>query len=234
MVWPHHEGDDHEHDFHPYRRRRDFAGPAGATRLAAAAAAAAVPFALSSLSGDTGAEITASLVDDAVPLTLGSIVAVLASAGLFLAAVRLATVVTGAAGRVVAAAGAAVALMFALYYSTFGAAAIVAAQMLSEPGAGLGEATTLLVNLAEMTRYAPGLALVVAAFVARRGLPRPVGIAAGVLALLTIVPFTSWVAALLIPLWLAASAAVCGSRSTEGGHQPRVPGPPLNGPAPGR
>ena len=173
-----------------------------------AAAGAVVPFALSSFSGDSGAEITASLIDDAMPITLGSITAVLVSAGLFLAAIRLGTVVRGAAGRVVATAGAAVAMMYALYYSSFGAGAIVAAQMLSEPGAGVGEATALMVNLTEVARYAPGLALVVAAFVARRTLPRPVGIAALVLAVLTIVPFTSWVAALLIPLWLGVSAAV--------------------------
>ena len=58
------------------------------------------------------------------------------------------------------------AMMYALYYSSFGAGAIVAAQMLSEPGAGVGEATALLVNLTEVARYAPGLALVVAAFMA--------------------------------------------------------------------
>ncbi len=142
---------------------------------AAAAAAAVVPFALSSFSGDTGTEITASLVDDAMPITLGSITAVLVSAGLFLAAARLGAVVSGIAGRIVATAGAAVAMMFALYYASFGAGAIVAAQMLSEPGAGVGEGTALLVNLTEVTRYAPGLALVVAAFMARRSLPRPVG-----------------------------------------------------------
>ena len=182
----------------------------GRARLvcAAAAAAAAVPFALSSFSGDTGTEITASLVDDAMPITIGSIIAVMVSAGLFLAAARLGAVVTGLAGRIVATAGAAVAMMYALYYSSFGAGAIVAAQMLSEPGAGVGEATALMVNLTEVARYAPGLALVVAAFMGRRSLPRPVGIAAVVLAVLTIVPFTSWVAALLIPLWLAVSAAV--------------------------
>jgi hypothetical protein len=173
-----------------------------------AAAAAVVPFALSSFSGDTGAEITASLVDDAMPITLGSITAVLVSAGLFLAAARLGAVVRGMPGRVMATAGAAVAMMYALYYGSFGAGAIVAAQMLAEPGAGVGEGTALLVNLTEVARYAPGLALVVAAFVARRRLPRAVGIAAGVLAFLTIVPLTSWVAALLIPLWLAVSAAV--------------------------
>ncbi len=185
-------------------------GPERSARIVCglAAVAAAVPFTLASLSGDSGAEITAGLVDDAVPLTVASIVAVLASAGLFLAAARLSDAIGGMAGRVVAGAGAAVALMFALYYSTFGAAAVVASQMLEEPGAGLGEGASLLLNLAEITRYAPGLALVAAAFVARRRLPRAVGIAAGVLAFLTIVPLTSWVAALLIPLWLAVSAAV--------------------------
>ena len=182
----------------------------GRARLvcAVAAAAAVVPFALSSFSGDTGTEITTSLVDDAMPITLGSITAVLVSAGLFLAAARLGAFVTGMAGRIVATAGAAVAMMYALYYSSFGAGAIVAAQMLSEPGAGVGEGTALLVNLTEVARYAPGLALVVASFMGRRSLPRPVGIAAVVLALLTIVPFTSWVAALLIPLWLAVSGAL--------------------------
>jgi len=182
----------------------------GRARLvcAATAATAVVPFALSSFSGDTGSEITASLVDHALPITVGSITAVLVSAGLFLAAARLGAVVTGLAGRVVATAGAAVAMMYALYYSSFGAGAIVAAQMLSEPGAGVGEGTALMVNLTEVARYAPGLALVLAAFMVRRALPRAVGIAAAVLAVLTIVPFTSWVAALLIPLWLAVSAAL--------------------------
>ncbi|MGH3307867.1 MAG: hypothetical protein ACRDOX_09265, partial [Nocardioides sp.] len=143
-------------------------GPERSARIVCglAAAAAAVPFTLASLSGDSGTEITAGLVDDAVPLTVASIVAVLASAGLFLAAARLSDVIGGMAGRVVAGAGAAVALMFALYYSTFGAAAVVASQMLEEPGAGLGEGASLLLNLAEITRYAPGLALVAAAFVA--------------------------------------------------------------------
>ncbi len=185
------------------------AGPERSTRIVCglAAAAAVAPFALASLSGDSGAEITAGLINDTVPLTVASIVAVLASAGLFLAAARLSEAIGGVAGRVAAGAGAAVALMFALYYSTFGAAAVVASQMLEEPGAGLGEGASLLLNLAEITRYAPGLALVAAAFVARRRLPRAVGISAGVLAFLTIVPLTSWVAAVVIPLWLGLSAA---------------------------
>ena len=174
---------------------------------AATAAAAVVPFALAGLSGDTGTEITAGLIDDAVPLTVASIVAVLSSAGLFLAAARLSTTIGGMAGRVAGTAGAAVALMFALYYSTFGAGAVVASQMLQDPTGGLGEGASLLLNLAEITRYAPGFALVVAVFVARGRLPRPVGISAAVLVVLTLVPLTSWVAALLIPLWLGVSAA---------------------------
>lgn len=184
-------------------------GPERSARIVCglAAAAAVVPFTLAGLSGDSGTEITAGLLDETVPLTIASIVAVLASAGLFLAAARLSEAIGGMAGRVASGAGAAVALMFALYYSTFGAAAVVASQMLQEPGAGLGEASSLVLNLAEITRYAPGLALVAAVFVARRRLPRTVGISAGVLAFLTIVPITSWVAALLIPLWLGLTGA---------------------------
>lgn len=174
----------------------------------AAAAAALVPFALANLSGDTGAEITAGLVEDASMLAVATIVAMLVAAALFLAAVRLASAVGGRAGRVVAASGAAVALMFAAYYSTFGAAAVVATQMLESPGAGLGESASLLLNLTEITRYAPGFALVVAAAVARHALPKGVAMTAAVLAFLSLVPFTSWVAALLIPVWLLVSATV--------------------------
>ncbi|MGH3346564.1 MAG: hypothetical protein ACRDO4_06245 [Nocardioides sp.] len=177
--------------------------------LAAATALGAVPvFALMSLSGDTGAEITRGLVDDTVPLTIGSILAVLVSAGLVACAVRLARTVPGDAGGVIALAGGAVALMYAGYYSVFGAGAVVATEALSAPGPGLGEAASLLLNVAEITRYAPGLALVGAAVVARRHLPRGTGVAAGVLVLMTLVPFTSWVAALLIPVWLGVAAAM--------------------------
>jgi hypothetical protein len=179
-------------------------------RLACAAAAVvAVPvFALASLTGDSGVQITAGLADDVVPLTVASILAVLVSAGLFLAAVRLGRSTGGDCGRVIAAAGAAVALMYAGYYAVFGAGAVVASQMLSDPGPGLGEAASLLLNIMEITRYAPGLALVAAAVVAGQRLPRVVRIPAGILAVLTLVPLTSWVAALLIPVWLGVSAAL--------------------------
>jgi hypothetical protein len=46
---------------------------------------------------------------------------------------------------------------------------------------------------------------------ARNVLPRPVWIAAAAIAVLTVVPFTSWVAALLAPVWLGASAATLRS-----------------------
>ena len=178
----------------------------------AAAAVGAVPvFALTTLRGDTGAEITAGLAADATTLTIASTLAVLVSAGLFVAAGRLGRVVSGDAGRVVSMAGAAVALMYAAYYSVFGAGGVVADQMLTSPGPGLGEATSLLLNITDITRYAPGLALVAAAVAGRRHLAGGVWVTASVLGVMTIVPLTSWVAALLIPVWLGASAALTTS-----------------------
>lgn len=189
---------------------RRFAAPDRTVRLACALAAVAaigvVP--LMSLSGTTGEEIVAGLVDSAVTSTVGSILAVLVSAGLFLAAVRLSRVVPGLSGAVIGVAGAAVAMMYAIYYAAFGAGTIVATQMLDNPGPGLGEAASLMLNVAEVARYAPGLALVVAAAAAGSHLPRAVRWIAVLLAVLTLVPFTSWVAALLIPVWLGISAAV--------------------------
>lgn len=181
--------------------------PWGRIVCAAAAAGTVVPFALAQLSGDSGAEITAGLVDDATMLATSSIVAVLVAAGLFLAAVRVGRAVGGDGGLLVTAAGSAVALMYAGYYSVFGAGGVVATQMLDDPGAGLGESASLLLNVMEIARYAPGLALVVAVLAAGRHLPRWVRVTAWVLTVLCLVPLTSWVAALLIPLWLGAVAA---------------------------
>lgn len=190
-------------DTAPPARRR----PWGRLVCAAAAAGTVVPFAMSGLTGDTGAEITAGLVDDATLLMVGAIVAVLVAGGLFLAAVRLGRAVGGDAGLVVTAAGSAEALMFAAFYAVFGAGGIVASQMLEEPGAGVGESAAMLLNVMEVTRYAPGLALVAAVLVGGSQLPRWVRVTAGVLVVLCVVPFTSWVAALLIPAWLGAVAA---------------------------
>jgi hypothetical protein len=172
------------------------------------AAVAIAPFATSELTGSTGTAITAGLVEDGVVLMVGSIVAVLAAAGLFLAAVRLGRAVGGDAGLLVTAAGSAVALMYAGYYAVFGAGGVVATQMLDEPGPGLGEAASLMLNVMEIARYAPSLALVAAVVVAGRHLPRWVRVSAGLLTFLAIVPLTSWVAALVAPVWLGVTAAL--------------------------
>jgi hypothetical protein len=171
------------------------------------AVVAVAPFATSQLTGSSGAAITAGLVEDSVLLMVGSMTAVLVASGLFLAAVRLGRAVGGDAAPLVTAAGCAVALMYACYYAVFGAGGVVATQMLDEPGPGLGEATSLLLNVMEIARYAPGLALVAAVVAAGRHLPRWVRVTAGLLTFLAVVPFTSWVAALLVPVWLGVTAA---------------------------
>ena len=172
---------------------------------AAGAALALVPLALCSFSGETGAQITADLAQNASRLEAGAAVAAVAAALLVLAAVRLgrragSTVLTGA--------GIAVAVLFAAYYASFGAGGVVAGMMLDDPGPGVGEGTALLVNMTELARYGVGLAVTVAAVAARAALPKAVWLTAAALAVLTAVPFTSWVAALLIPLWLGFSGIV--------------------------
>jgi hypothetical protein len=186
--------------------------PRSWSRIACAASAvgAVAPFALLELTGDSGAEITAGLVDDRLTLILGTYVAVLVSAGLFVAAVHLGRRVPDVGGALVTAAGSAVALMYAAYYGVFGAGAVIAS---GESGPGLGEAAWHALNLMEIARYAPGLALVVAGVAAGASLPRAVRVTAAVLVVLTLVPLTSWVAALLIPVWLGVSAAVTIPRS---------------------
>jgi hypothetical protein len=180
-------------------------------RLASAAAAglALVPLALCSFSGETGAQITADLVENATRLQSGAAVAAGAAALLVLAAVRLgrragSTVLTGA--------GIAVAVLFAAYYASFGAGGVVAGMMLENPGPGVGEGTALLVNMTELARYGVGLAVTGAAVAARATLPKGVWVAAAALAVLTVVPITSWLAALLIPLWLGACGTVRSDR----------------------
>lgn len=173
-------------------------------------------FALTDLgTSDAGAAVTAVLVEDRTALTAGSLLALLVSAGLILSAVRLARSVSGDAGRVMLIAGSGVALLYAAYYGVFGAGTVVATQMLADPGPGLGEASLLLLNMAEIARFAPGLALVVAAVVARRELPGALWGTATALLILVLLPFTTWVAALLTPVWLA----VAGARRSGGGAE---------------
>ena len=203
----------------PFTAARAVGSPDRAARaVCLASAALTVPvFALSSLGGgDTGAAITTVLVEDRAALTVGSLLAVLVAAGLMLSAVRLGRSVSGDAGRVLLVAGSGVGLLYAAYYGVFGAGAVVASQVLGEPGAGLGEASILLLNMTEIARFAPGLALVAAAVVARRELPRPLWVAAAALLVLVFVPFTTWVAALLTPVWLAVAGATRGGTHGSG------------------
>ncbi len=178
-----------------------------------AALASLVPFTLCQLQGQSGSAITSGLVEDATSQQLGATVATFVAALLVPAALRIARRSSGLSGAVIGAAGVAVAVMYAAYYASFGAAAVVADQMLDQPGPGLGEATALVLNLTEITRYAPGLALMAAVVVARKVFPRGVWISAGLLAALTMFPLTSWVAALLIPVWLGATCAALGQNS---------------------
>jgi len=61
-----------------------------------------------------------------------------------------------------------------------------------------------MINLAELTRYAPGTALLAAAVLARRVLPKPLMIVAVVQLALTFVPFTTWLVTIVVPTWLGA------------------------------
>lgn len=167
-------------------------------------------------SGDSGAAITRVLVEDRTALTVSSLLATVVAAGLLLAAVRLGRSVSGDAGRLLLVAGSGVAVLYAAYHGVFGAGAVVATQMLEDPGPGLGEAALLLLNQTEIARFAPGSALMAAAVVARRELPRAVWETAAALLVLLLVPFTTWVAAVLTPLWLAVAGATRGATPSPG------------------
>jgi hypothetical protein len=183
--------------------------------LLAAAVTAGCFFALGiGVAGDTGAEVTAGLVDDVARYQLASVLAIFAAVGLGLAAVRLGRRIGGQAGTVATAAGAAVAFLCAAYYSAYAAGASVASFVIDDPGPGVGEATLVLLNGIEFARYAPGLLLVAAVLAARRRLPRSVTVPAWVLLVVMLVPMTTWVAALLVPVWLGVAAAVTPAGSS--------------------
>ena len=156
--------------------------------------------------------MTERLTDNAARYQLASILAIFAAAGLGLAAVRLGRRIGGQAGSVATVAGAAVALLCAAYYSAYAAGSNVASFVIDDPGAGVGEATLVLLNGLDLARYAPGLLLVAAVLAARRRLPRSVTISAWVLLVVMLVPMTTWVAALLIPVWLGVTAVLVPAR----------------------
>lgn len=72
-----------------------------------------------------------------------------------------------------------------------------------------------MLNVVEITRFAPGIALVVAVVAARRAFPKPVVIGAGVLAVLYLLPFTGWMAALVVAVWLGLAAAAVSWRDRD-------------------
>lgn len=158
------------------------------------------------LVGDSGADVTAALVDEAIRLQLTAITAMFAAVALCVAAVRLGRRIGGDAGSTATVAGVAVSLLMSAYYSVPAAGALVADLLLNDPGPGVGEASLVLLNVVEVTRYAPSLLLVAAVLVARRRLPKAITVSAGLLAVLTVFPMTSWIAAVLIPIWLGVCA----------------------------
>lgn len=186
-----------------------------AARLAApfcllGAVAAAGCFAVLGIgeSGGTGAEVTAKLGDDAARYQLASVLAIFTSIPLAVAAARLGRRIGGDAGRLATLAGVLVAVLMAAYYSAYASGVAVAEFVLDEAGPGVGESTLVLLNLVEFTRYAPGLLLIGAVLAARSRLPRGITIPAWVLLVLTVVPMTTWLAALVIPVWLGVTGAL--------------------------
>lgn len=166
--------------------------------------------------GGTGAEVLAHLDQHATRYQLASILATFAALPLTLAAVTLGRRIGGDAGRLATAAGVTVAFLMAAYYSAYAAGVAVSQFVLDEAGPGVGESSLVLLNLVELTRYAPGLVLVGAVLVARRRLPRTITVPAWVLLAAMVVPVTTWLAAILTPVWLGVAGALAGR--SKGDH----------------
>jgi hypothetical protein len=173
-------------------------------------ALAVVPLFGDPLRGSDGGAVGDALVSVAMKAQLVAIAAVFASAALMVAAARLRAALPGLAGHVAGAAGTATAVLFAAYYSTFAAGAIVGDLVLTTRSPGLGEATLVVLNVVELVRFGTGFALLVAAAAAlrTRALPRTVGIVAAVLAVAQALPMTGWLAALAVPVWLGVAGAL--------------------------
>ncbi len=198
------------------QRSNEWAAPA-LCLLGTALAVAVVRVMGYGLEVSDGAGATERLIESAGRWQLASMLALVAAAALVLAAVRLGRHIGGVAGVVATGAGTAVAFLLGAYYSSFAAGAVAASYSLDNPGPGLGEATLVVVNMVELTRYAPSLLLLVAALVARKTLPKPLTITAGVILAMVFLPFTTWVAAILTPIWLGVAGAVAlrgGPRSS--------------------
>ena len=180
-------------------------------------AVAVVPVMGLGLNAPDGAGVTRLLIDDAGTWQSASMLALFAAAALCLAAVRLGKRIGGTGGVVATGSGIAVAFLLGAYYASFAAGAVVATHVVDNAGPGLGEGTLVVANMVELTRYAPSLVLLAAALVARRSLPKPVTIAAAVILAMIFLPFTTWIAAILTPVWLGVAGAVSrGAAPTDG------------------
>jgi len=186
------------------RGQRSLAGPISA---AAGVTGSALIFLLGNpLSSTTGAGITDDLISNDTRLHAVAWLAALACAGLILASTRLSRSAGGTTGRVIAASGASVAVLMLAYYASFAAGSVVATNGVTDPGAGLGEATLVILNTFSLTMIGPAFALLVAAS-ASPTLPGPSRVTGALVAVLLVVPFTYWIANLIIPLWLGLVAA---------------------------
>ncbi len=176
--------------------------------LGAVLAAAAVLALGDRITATDGVGLAQQLSDQAGPITLAAILATYAATALPVAVARVSRAVEGEAGAVVAYAGAATALLLALYYGSFAAGSIVGTELLAVPSAATGEAALVVANMIEFGRYAAGLALALGVTVAYRRVPKSLAISAIAMAVLAATPFTAWVAAILIPIWLGIAGAL--------------------------
>jgi hypothetical protein len=189
--------------------RRSLAGPISAA--AGVTGSALIVLLGNPLSSTTGAGTTDDLLANDMRMHGVAWLAALACAGLILAATRLSRSAGGGSGRVIAASGASVAVLMLAYYASFAAGSTVATNGITDPGAGLGEATLVVLNAFSLTMVGPALALLVAT-AASPTLPRTSRATGALLAVLLLVPFTYWIANLLIPLWLGLVAATGSGR----------------------
>ncbi|KAB7745241.1 hypothetical protein GA707_04650 [Nostocoides sp. F2B08] len=155
----------------------------------------------------TGDGVTQGLIDGATSLQAMSLLAVFASAALIPAAARLGSAIGGAAGRVVTAAGTATAVLLTAYISCFAAGALTATLLVQNPGAGVGEASLVMANVAELARYGTSLALTGAVVAARGRLAPAIWVPAAALTATLVFPLTSWMTAIVVPAWLGIAAA---------------------------
>lgn len=165
--------------------------------------------------GGGGADVLAQLDQNVTRYQLASLLGVWAAAGLSVAAARLGRRIGGDAGRLATVAGIAIAFLMAAYYSAYAAGVAVSQFVLDESGPGVGESSLVLLNLVELSRYAPGLVLVGAVLVARRRMPRTITVPAWVLLAAMVFPMTTWVAAILAPIWLGVAGALAGGHGTD-------------------